>query len=129
MAKAPPCLHCGAKARLTTGAEIYPHRPDLFGKFFWKCDKCDATCGCHPKRMTPLGYPADSKTRAARRQLHNLRLDPLWKEQPTHRQKFERSRIYAFLAKKMGLPPEQTHTGMFTVEQCREAWKFLGGFK
>ena len=45
------CCGCdtGTEARLTNGAEIYPHRPDLHELPFWKCDKCGNFVGCHHK--------------------------------------------------------------------------------
>lgn len=120
-----PCLHCQKPARLTTGKEIYPHRPDLFSKPIWKCDDCDATCGCHPGGNNPLGYPANKQTRNARMQLHNARLDPLWKSGPKKLRKSLRVAVYRHLSECMEIPSEKTHTGMFDIEQCRKAWKCL----
>ncbi|MGI9501816.1 MAG: zinc-finger-containing protein, partial [Geminicoccaceae bacterium] len=75
MAKEPgpaTCLHCGGDCRLTDGAEIYPHRPDLFDKQIWKCDPCAAWVRCHDGSTDPLGYAADLPTRIARIKLHHL---------------------------------------------------------
>ena len=55
-------------------------------------------------------------------------LDPLWKSKPKGKRKQARIQVYKFLSEKMGLPPNKTHTGMFTIEQCREAWKALMEF-
>lgn len=43
------CCGCGetVTARLTDGREIYPHRQDLSGLPFWKCDTCGNYVGCH----------------------------------------------------------------------------------
>ncbi|MGI9484760.1 MAG: zinc-finger-containing protein [Geminicoccaceae bacterium] len=76
------CLHCGGDCGLTEGVEIYPHRPDLADKQIWKCDPCQATVGCHPGTLNPLGHAADEPTRKARSNLHDLRLDLIWKSQP-----------------------------------------------
>lgn len=128
------CLHCNGVCRLTNGAEIYPHRPDLAEKPIWKCNVCpDATVGCHRGSKVPLGYAADKATRDARLKLHHRMLDPLWKglrqdkTLPNKVRRGARSRIYQFMAARMGLPAEATHTGMFTIEQCREAWRALSG--
>ncbi len=120
------CIHCKGNCRKTTGAEIYPHRRDLRTKIIWKCDPCNATVGCHPGGDKPLGYAANKKTRQARMKLHNLMLDPIWKnaEGPKGR---NRSRVYKYLSHKMGIPRTETHTGMFTIEQCRDAWRALQG--
>ncbi|MGI9484465.1 MAG: zinc-finger-containing protein [Geminicoccaceae bacterium] len=57
------CLHCGGDCRLTDGAEIYPHRPDLADKQIWKCDACKARVGCHPDTTDPLGQkPCEPET-------------------------------------------------------------------
>lgn len=36
------CDYCDKPAELVTGAEVYPHRPDLHHKKFWLCKPCDA---------------------------------------------------------------------------------------
>ncbi|MDH3659539.1 MAG: DUF3268 family zinc-finger domain-containing protein [Alphaproteobacteria bacterium] len=117
------CLHCGGDCRLTDGAEIYPHRPDLHHKPIWKCDPCQATVGCHPGGTKPLGYAADKKTRDARMQLHNLMLDPLWLDEQDR--KDARRRTYRFLARALGIGRDECHTGMFTIDRCRDAWRAL----
>lgn len=125
---APLCLHCKTPARLTDGEEIYPHRRDLWQKPFWICT-CGAYCGCHPGTYRSLGMPANKETRNARSMLHDRALDPLWKPLPAGERNKRRKQIYAYLGQAMGLPPEQTHTGMWTIEQCREAWKALREFR
>lgn len=77
------CVACGRDivARLTSGEEIYPHRPDLFGLPFWKCDTCENFVGCHHKtksRTNPLGCIPTPELRRARSEIHK-KLDPLWK--------------------------------------------------
>jgi hypothetical protein len=121
------CLHCQGRCRLTSGAEIYPHRPDLVRKAVWKCDGCDATVGCHPGTTEPLGFAADRATRDARVKLHHERIDPLWKAAPSDVRKQARDQVYHILSEGMGLARQNTHTGMFTLEQCREAWRCLIG--
>lgn len=80
------CSHCGANCRLTNGAEIYPHRADLSGLRFWKCDPCDAYVGCHKPGMNgpdnqngdkPLGTAANAELRKLRQQVHGM-VDPIW---------------------------------------------------
>lgn len=124
----PPCLHCGTKSELTNGEEVCPHIKRLWSKPIWICRNCKAYCGCHPNTKNALGFPANKETRSARMKLHNVRLDPLWKRSIHNNRKprFKRGDVYAFLQDEMGLKPEQTHTGMFTIEQCREAWVALG---
>jgi hypothetical protein len=135
---APICPACGSTARLTDGAEIYPHRRDLADKPIWACTICEDTyVGCHPGTENPLGFPADAGLREARMMLHR-RLDPIWKtadqcgaytpESDQARKQIRRAarvRVYRFLADRMGLTEETCHTAMFTLEQCREAWRAL----
>lgn len=138
----PICCVCksGARVRLTDGAEIYPHRPDLAEKSIWKCDGCTGYVGCHPGTNKPLGTPADEATRNARMQLHNKRVDPLWHwadrcglytpENISARRRIRRSaryRVYAFLADRLGLTVDNCHIGMFDLDTCRRAWIALNG--
>ena len=122
------CIHCESLCRRTDGREIYPHLPHLYDKIIFVCDHCDARVGCHPGTDRPLGFAGNEATRVARKKLHNLMLDPLWKRFPTKPERDRaRSRTYKFLAKALGIEPRECHTGMFTVERCRDAWKALRG--
>ena len=134
------CIHCEQKCRLTTGKEVYPHRPDLHFKQIWVCDPCNARVGCHGETDKALGFAANAELRNARIKLHNDRLDKLWKHAdqlncyaPEDKKSLRkirsraRRRVYHFLSVQMGLSPDQTHTGMFNLEQCREAWTALKG--
>ncbi|MBR0998737.1 hypothetical protein ABIF65_003781 [Bradyrhizobium japonicum] len=139
--KETPPLCCAVPARLTNGAEIYPRRPDLRTKPIYICDRCKSYCGCHPNTTKSLGVPADAATRKARSQFHDQVFDPLWKNadktggyanvdgprSASKIRKAARGRVYGFLAEKMGLAREHCHTGMFTVEQCRQATEALRG--
>jgi hypothetical protein len=134
---APICPKCSVAARLTDGREIYPGRPDLFAKAIWKCDGCAGYVGCHPGSTRALGTPADLDLRDARMAVHK-RLDPLWQNaercglyRPDSPQavaiirRVARSRIYTFLALKLGIPRNACHTSMLDLKQCREAWELL----
>ena len=55
--------------------------------------------------------------------LHEQILDPLWKNEPDR--KAARRWVYKFLAKALGIERDQCHTGMFTIERCRDAWRAL----
>lgn len=104
-------------ARLTDGAERYPHRPDLSDIPFWHCDTCGAWVGCHHKtkqRTKPLGFLAPPEIFKARLVIHNL-IDPLWKSG-----KLKRGQIYARIARELGY---QYHTGEIkSLEEARRVW-------
>lgn len=137
---APICAPCKKMTRLVSGREIYGHRPDLWDKPIYLCDGCGAYVGCHEGTTRALGTPAGPKVRDARIKLHEQMLDPLWEtadrcglyapesEQARQVIRFAaRSRVYAFLAHRMGLTKEQTHVSLFDLEQCRAAWRALQG--
>ena len=129
-----PCLECpNDQAEFVTGAVIYPHRPELADKKAWRCSACGAYVGCHPGGVEPLGRPAGPKTREARQYVHSI-LDPLWRDawrsypaavKRPHVTALARRRCYAWLADQMGLTADECHTGMFTIEQCRQAYRLL----
>jgi hypothetical protein len=51
------CCGCGKEidAERVTGLDIYPHRPDLAGKFLYHCPLCGNYVGTHKKDGRPLG--------------------------------------------------------------------------
>ena len=109
---------CEVTARLTSGAEIYPHRPDLHALPFWKCDGCGNCVGCHykTKRPTePLGIIATPELKTARQHIHRL-IDPFWKSG-----KMPRGQVYAMLSARIG---RQYHTAEIrSLEDAREIYK------
>lgn len=91
---------CNVNARLTDGAEIYPHRNDLAALPFWRCDTCKNFVGCHHKtknRTAPLGVIATPAIKNARQHIHKI-LDPIW--QNGHA---KRGKVYAMVSKKIGV--------------------------
>lgn len=95
------CCGCQKKvaARLTNGAEIYPHRKDLASLPFWKCDTCRNYVGCHHKtqdRTRPLGVIPTPEIRQGRQSIHAI-LDPIWKDG-----KMSRNEVYADMSSLMG---------------------------
>lgn len=107
------CPYCGGDAELSTGYKVYPHRPDLASLKIWACFPCDAWVGTHKNSGEPLGRLANAELRMAKRKAHAA-FDPLWKSGQMSRKK-----AYALLSEKMGLTPDETHIGMFDVEQCK----------
>lgn len=114
----PVCPYCHNPSALVTGAEIYPHRPDLHHKRFFECSPCNAYVGCH-RDGTPLGRLANPELRAAKQAAHAA-FDPLWKTG-----KKSRADAYTWLSLQMGIPPEDCHVGMFDVKTCKKVVEIM----
>lgn len=110
---APICPYCGKKSHLADGTVIYPHRPDLAKKLFYRCTPCGAFVGCHPGTITPLGRLANAELRKAKQAAHAA-FDPKWQGGDIRRQ-----RAYAWLAEQLGIPREDCHIGLFDEALCQ----------
>jgi hypothetical protein len=122
------CTGCGTKveARLTDGAEIYPHRPDLFKLPFWKCDACKNYVGCHHKTgnpTQPLGCIPTKEITAMRKKIHAV-LDPLWQ-----RGGYNRKELYKILSERMG-GKHKYHTAQIrSVDEARQVLDIIDSLK
>lgn len=118
------CCECKAEveARLTSGGEVYPHRPDLYSLPFWICDQCNNFVGCHYKtknRTRPLGVISNKEVKNAKVHIHNL-IDPLWKNGL-----MTRKALYRLISDKLGY---SYHTGEIkSIEQARAIYKVCKG--
>lgn len=120
------CDYCKRPAELVAGDVVYPHRPDLRAKKFYRCEPCAAWVGCHPNTTTPMGRLATKDLREAKQAAHAA-FDPIWKERfdrksaedSTYRQHHARGGRYKVLAKLLGIPMAECHIGMFSVDLCR----------
>lgn len=106
------CPYCGVTAELVGGEHVYPHRKDLYDKYFYVCEPCDARVGCHPGSTQPMGRLADATLRKAKTMAH-AHFDPLWRKGP-----MTRKEAYHWLRTEMGLSHKECHIGKFDVEQC-----------
>ena len=109
----PICPYCGKSSVMVGGAQIYPHRPDLYSKLFYQCKPCDAMVGCHPGTRKPLGRLADAELRRAKQAAHAA-FDPKWQSK-----KMNRHAAYRWLSEQTGIDRLQCHIGMMDVEQCK----------
>lgn len=119
------CCNCDAEvqARLTNGAEIYPHRQDLAHLPFWRCDGCKQHVGCHHKAKrkdgkvdtTPLGVIATPALRAARIRLHHDMIDPLWRSG-----RIKRGHLYNLISVEFGRAYHSAE--LRTLEEARAVW-------
>lgn len=111
------CPYCGNASKLIDSKEKY-------GKSYgWMyiCWDCDAYVGTHKGTTEALGRLANKQLREWKKSTHRY-FDPIWESQvrkgvPKHE---ARAAAYEWLSKKMGIPIEETHIGMFTIEQCKE---------
>jgi hypothetical protein len=105
-------------ARLTSGKEIYSHRPDLAHLPFWKCDACGNYVGCHHKtkdRTRPLGIIPTNEMREVRQKIHAL-IDPLWQLGKRHRKA-----VYAMMAKELNIRSYHT-ADLHSLDDCLVAY-------
>lgn len=114
------CNYCHRDAELVGGNKIYPHRPDLLHKKFWRCTPCEAYVGCHPGTDKPLGRLANAELRRAKQRAHAA-FDPLWKSGTMRRKD-----AYAWLAGAIGVAKQNCHIGMFDVDACRATVAAVG---
>ncbi len=119
------CCECEKEviARLTDGAEIYPHRSDLHNLPFWKCDRCGNHVGCHHKtenRTRPLGCIPTREIRNARKEIHKV-LDPIWKSG-----RVDRKTLYAAISEHLGW---KFHTAKIrSIEDARKVYRFIRNY-
>lgn len=112
------CVGCArdVQPRLVSGAEVYPHRPDLAEKRFWKCGACGNYVGCHPGTTRALGNIPTPELRAVRMRIHAI-IDPLWRGK-----KMRRRQVYARLGEHLG---REYHTGEIkSVAEARSILEF-----
>lgn len=122
------CLNCDAEiqARLTNGAEVYPHRRDLAHLPFWKCDGCKQHVGCHHKAKpkngkpdtTPLGVIATPALRHARIRLHQDLIDPLWQSK-----RIKRGHLYNLISLEFGRPYHSAE--LRSLDEARAVWRIV----
>lgn len=113
------CRYCGKPARLVSGDDIYPHRPDLARLKFWRCSPCDAWVGVHKGTDNALGILAKAELRRLKSQVHAA-FDPIWKVK-----RMGRSKAYRWLAAGLGISPDDCHVGLFDESRCKAALAFL----
>ena len=129
------CGECGGTAVPVTGSELYPERPALANKRFYRCGGCKAYVGCHDGTWHPLGSPANEHTRTMRRKAHG-HFDAMWKaiqvadrrlpRNDPRRSISARDRGYTWLSKELGIPAALCHIGMMNADQARKVVDLCG---
>ena len=102
---------------LVTGADVYPHRPDLAELPFWRCGTCGNFVGCHhksPNPTQPLGCIPTPELKKLRQAIHQ-HLDPKWQSGMR-----SRGALYRELSDRLGW---KFHTA--SIRTVQEAHKVL----
>lgn len=113
------CPYCKGPARLTPGAEVFPHVPELYREWYYVCRACDAQVGCHKGSKRPLGLPANQALRTKRAHAHRI-FDKVWKKHKL----MSRRETYKKLARFMNISIQYCHIGMFSHDQCNKTIAF-----
>lgn len=74
--------------------------------------------GCHPNTTIALGRIANKELREAKKEAHKY-FDMIWKNKNLTRQE-----AYTWLSQQLNLQREQTHIGMFNIQQCKDTVYF-----
>lgn len=111
------CPYCGRQAEFVDSKVVYGKSYGMI----YLCRNCMAYVGVHKGTDKPLGRLANAELRYWKKAAHAA-FDPLWQYGFF---KGRRKAAYRWLAKKMDLPLEETHIGMFDVSQCKRVIKIL----
>lgn len=107
------CAYCGSKT--------------VFGKVKsynrWTCPDCGSYVGCHKGTDKALGRVADADLRRYKSYAHTY-FDKLWRCGD-----MSRAQAYKWLSNKLGLPPEYTHIGMFSIKTCKRVCAIVGEYQ
>lgn len=115
------CNLCGGKVEYTFNAEIYGK--EYGSGYCYLCRSCGAYVGTHkPRPREALGILADANMRKGKKMCHEI-FDSKWKGKPKARKK--RADMYAWLARKLGIPLEECHFGYFDLLTLRRAYRIL----
>lgn len=109
------CCNCEkeVEAREIPATNIYPHRIDLQGKWFYRCTHCSEYVGA--KRLgEPLGCIPTPEVRQLRVTIHD-RIDSIVEDKS-----LTTAMVYRYLSEKVG---EEFHTG--NVKSIEEADRIL----
>jgi hypothetical protein len=115
------CDCCAGSVPLLTGADVYPHRPDLRDKPIWACMPCGAWVGCHPGTTNRLGRLANAQSRRLKMDAHAA-FDPLWRSG-----NMTRKAAYAWLRDQLGITDRECHMGWMGDDLLRRVVEVCEG--
>lgn len=111
------CPYCKGKPQYVDSIEIYG---TSYGMIYL-CRPCRAWVGVHKGTDKPLGRLANKNLRVMKIQAHGA-FDNLWRHSrfSNRRKKMTRTKAYAWLSDRLGIPPKYTHIGMFSEKTCQQ---------
>lgn len=104
------CDYCGKPTEYVDSSVVYHGRS--YGMIYY-CKACEAWVGVHRGSDKPMGRLANFELRVEKRKAHAV-FDQIWRHKHMRRES-----AYAWLAEQLGLPRQETHIGMFDVDQCK----------
>lgn len=110
------CPYCDGPVRLVVNSEIYRGRAYGDWPYAYLCRPCDAFVGLHPETDLPLGTLANRELREARKVAKRL-----W-SMVASAERMDRTQAYAWLAKRMRIPPAECHFGHFNLQRAALAF-------
>lgn len=114
------CPDCGDKLVLKDGKYGI-----FYGCVKWNETGCKGAHNCHKGTAEPLGIPADSETRAARKVAHEV-FDSLWKDKGLGR--MSRKAAYEWMQKNLGLYEDDAHIAKLDKDGCEKLIKAVERF-
>lgn len=117
------CNLCGGEVK------YIPNENHVSG-YAYVCTCCGAYIGTHVKRpKEALGLLSNEEMRRWKVRCHSL-FDVFWEELPTGKLRYRRRcRMYARLAKEMGLEKEECRFANFTIGQLKNAFGIMLSWK
>lgn len=117
------CNICGPKVIFTSNSRIYGREYGSGKCYLCTNPACRAFVGTHePRPEEALGILSTPKMREMKKKVHGM-FDELWLHEKDRRT--ARTKAYAFLAEKMGIPVEECHFGYFDMDQLNAACSIL----
>lgn len=111
------CPYCNGATEYVDSEMVYGRS---YGMIYY-CKPCGAWVGVHRGTDKALGRLANKDLRQWKQAAHKY-FDPLWqkKMQQGFSKKKARHKAYQWLSEQLKFPVEETHIGMFDVDQCKQ---------
>lgn len=113
------CPYCKGDTEFVDSTVVYGRSYGMI----YLCRPCDAYCGVHKGTDKSLGRLANKELRQWKKDAH-AHFDKIW--QDGH---LKRTSAYQKLSQELGIDPQYTHIGMFSVETCKRVVEWAKNFK